>query len=373
MNERIEEDLIDCLQGKATSEQVKRVEAWIGESEGNRAEHEQFCETYYRLRHAVAWDKINERQATRAGRKRTGTRRLLSGIAAALLVAAGTWWIARPAGEESPSLPGMTRGGTREVTLVLHDGREMTLSSGTRVDLGYARAEEDSLAGLVYKATGVARGEQEYNTLIVPRGGVHSMIFSDGTRARVNAGSSVRYPVVFGETSREIHVDGEIFLEVTRDASHPFIVHTARAVTRVTGTSFNVMAHEEDAVTEITLESGAVTVTAGGETLALVPGEQARVDHASGRVARETVHTACYTSWKDGLFYFDRMPLDELCKRLERWYDVTFYFLPGDARSRAFTGAVKRDNTLQFMLDFIEKTSSTRFRVNGEVIEVHDK
>ncbi|MDR2414786.1 MAG: FecR domain-containing protein [Odoribacteraceae bacterium] len=376
MNEQLEDDLLDCLQGKATDEQATRLREWIDESEEHRARYEQFCEVYYRAKHASAWNSIDERKAwrrLRAGRKRVVTRRYLSGVAAALLVAAGLWWIALPADDATCSLSGITRGGANEATLVLHDGSEISLASGTRVDMGYARAEGDSLSGLTYRETGDAPGEPEYNTLVVPRGGVYAMTLSDGTKVRVNAGSSVRYPVIFGRESREIHVEGEIFLEVRQDATRPFIVHSARAVTRVTGTSFNVMAYEDDAATEITLESGSVTVTAGGKTLSLVPGEQARVDHATGAATRHVVNTAYYTSWKEGLFDFDRMPLGELCTRLERWYDVKFRFISDETRSRSFTGAVKRDNTLQFMLDFIEKTSDTRFRFNGAIIEVHDQ
>jgi ferric-dicitrate binding protein FerR (iron transport regulator) len=381
MNPFTEDDLLACLQGKATDEQAERVRAWIAAGEENRERYERFCESYYRARHAGTWHAIDARAAREtllAGRRSLVTyrraRRVISGVAAALLLAVGTWWIVRPVGDDAMTRVGMARGGAREATLILQDGREMALAVGSRVDMGYARAEDDSLLGLTYRAaSGEAPGEPEYNTLVVPRGGVYVMTFSDGTRARVNAGSRVRYPVVFPRASREIFVNGELFLEVTRDTSRPFIVRSAHATTRVTGTAFNVMAYEEDPATEITLESGAVTVSvAGGDTLELLPGEQARVDNAPGRLTKHTVNTAYHTSWKDGLFDFDGMTLEELCTRLGRWYDVEFRFVSRSTRARLFTGAVRRDNNLQFMLDFIEKTSDARFRVNGTIIEVHD-
>ncbi|MDR2130274.1 MAG: FecR domain-containing protein [Odoribacteraceae bacterium] len=371
-----EEELLASLQGKATREDEERVRAWLAESEENRARHDRFCTAYYRLHQSAAWHAIDEQRAraslaSRYSRRSSRLLYALSGVAAALLLVAGLWWFTRWT-EEETTLVETIHGGAHKATLILHDGREMPLSGSSSVDMGYAQAEDDTLSGLTYRETGTAPAALEYNTLVVPRGGLYTMTFSDGTRARVNAGSSVRYPVLFGKGNREIFVNGEIFLDVQRDTARPFLVHAGRVTTRVTGTSFNVMAYEEETVTEITLESGAVTVIAGEGEVPLVPGEQARVENATGQVTRHEVHTAYYTSWKEGLFDFCGMTLEELCRRLGRWYDVEFRFVAPEARSRTFTGAVKRDNTLRFMLDFIEKSSGTRFRVRGTTIEVYE-
>ncbi|MDR1414806.1 MAG: FecR family protein [Odoribacteraceae bacterium] len=269
----------------------------------------------------------------------------------------------------SPSAE-LVQGGVRKATLILNDGSEVQLARGSVVDVGYARAEEDTASGLTYRSLETPPA-LEFNTLVVPRGGMYVMTFSDGTRAWLNAESSARFPVVFEGDKREIFVEGEVYLEVAKE-DRPFIVHTLTTTTRVTGTSFNVMAYPGDPVTEITLASGRVTVRAGATELKLLPGEQARVDNASLEATRRAVNAAYHASWVAGMFDFEGMNLEELCARLGRWYDVEFVFVSPLARSRTFTGAVKRDNNLQFMLDFIEKTSSARFVVTGRCIEVHD-
>ncbi|MDR1273721.1 MAG: FecR family protein [Odoribacteraceae bacterium] len=379
MDSFIEETIIACLQGKSTREQEDNLRAWIDESEENRAAYERFCAEYYRLNYAGAWREINERQARRrifTGKARPSRQPwYLSSAAAAVLLTVGIGWLAWPNGaRELPALSTeLVQGGARKATLILNDGTAVTLSPGSVVDVGYARAEDDSSSGLTYRSLEASSPARvEYNTLVVPRGGIYLMTFSDGTRAWLNAETSVRYPVVFEGRTREIFMDGEIFLEVAKDSERPFIVHTATTTTRVTGTSFNVMAYPGERVTEITLASGKVTVNAGDATLALLPGEQARVDNASLETTKHAVNRAYYTSWRAGLFDFDGMNLEELCTRLGRWYNVDFVFVSPPARSRTFTGAVKRDNNLQFMLDFIEKTSNVRFEIKGATIEVHD-
>ncbi len=67
------------------------------------------------------------------------------------------------------------------------------------------------------------------------------------------------------------------------------------------------------------------------------------------------------------------MTLDQLCVQLSRWYDVDFFFANQSAAEKRFTGAIKKNNTLRFMLDFVEKTSNVRFEVNGKTVSVYNQ
>jgi hypothetical protein len=65
-----------------------------------------------------------------------------------------------------------------------------------------------------------------YNQLIVPKGKRSSIVFGDGTKLWVNSGSRIVYPISFKKDKREIYVEGEVYLEVTKDKTRPFIVST---------------------------------------------------------------------------------------------------------------------------------------------------
>ena len=82
---------------------------------------------------------------------------------------------------------------------------------------------------------------------IVPVGRRSSITFADGTRLWVNSGSKVVYPVKFAKEKREIFVEGEIYLHVSRDEQKPFIVKTHQMDIKVLGTQFNVTAYENEA------------------------------------------------------------------------------------------------------------------------------
>lgn len=208
----------------------------------------------------------------------------------------------------------------------------MTSGSKVDVDLGFGRAVEDSLSGLIYRLQDTVKVPREFHTLSVPRAGEYMMVLSDGSRVWLNAKSELKFPVKFDTDKREVFLTGEAYFEVVKDLEYPFIVSTPRTKTTVLGTSFNVMAYQNEAHTEITLESRAVAVSAGTRQRRIIPGQQVAVSSESFEMRQ--VNIAFYTSWKEGLFDFDNMTLDELCVKLGRWYDVEFFFVNQ-------TGAIK--------------------------------
>lgn len=151
------------------------------------------------------------------------------------------------------------------------------------------------------------------------------MTLSDGTKVWINAESEIKYPVVFGPDKREVFITGEAFFEVVKDSLRPFIVHTPNAQTTVLGTSFNVMAYPDERHTEITLLKGAVVVEAAGRNQYIKPGQQVQVDNVSKEMNCREVNAGRYASWKDGLFDFEGMKLEDLAVELSRWYDVDFF------------------------------------------------
>ena len=66
----------------------------------------------------------------------------------------------------------------------------------------------------------------------------------------------MEFPSKFDKRTREIYVDGEIYIDVTESKKQPFIVHTATFDVEVFGTSFNVSAYGDDEETSVVLVEG---------------------------------------------------------------------------------------------------------------------
>lgn len=167
-----------------------------------------------------------------------------------------------------------------------------------------------------------------YNQLIVPKGKRSSIVFGDGTKLWVNSGSRIVYPISFKKDKREIYVEGEVYLEVTKDKSRPFIVSTNKMNIAVLGTSFNVTAYTSDKEQSVVLVTGAVEVnTDSNKKIALTPNN--RLTYTGGQLDVENVDASLYISWVEGLYIYNSEKLGTILDRLSRYYGKTITY---DAR-----------------------------------------
>ncbi|MFW8423776.1 FecR family protein, partial [Klebsiella pneumoniae] len=71
------------------------------------------------------------------------------------------------------------------------------------------------------------------------------IILPDGSSLWINSGSCISYSSDF-VAKRKLNVQGEVYLDVRKDAAHPFVVKTNRLEVTVLGTSFNVTDYAKD-------------------------------------------------------------------------------------------------------------------------------
>ncbi|MCK0147278.1 DUF4974 domain-containing protein [Arenibacter sp. F26102] len=200
------------------------------------------------------------------------------------------------------------------VTLTNSDGSVLGKQAGN--ELVYSNSEE--VEKLVY------------NTLSVPFGKTFELRLSDGTKAHLNAGSSLKYPVKFlKDQKRNVFIIGEAFLEVAKDSLRPFIVNTGKMSVRVLGTKFNVSAYPEDETSEVVLVEGAVSLHQAHDkydpqnAVLLEPGFKGSFNKKNSLITKDSVITSLYTSWMNGELIFRNMSFNNIVKKLERHYNVS--------------------------------------------------
>lgn len=145
----------------------------------------------------------------------------------------------------------------------------------------------------------------------------------DGSTGYLNSGSSLKYPVQFiGE--RKVELIGEAFFDVVHNAEIPFHVNTKNLDIKVLGTTFNVIANEDEQTEEIVLQSGKVDVSSksGDQMAVLKPNEQLTLDIEKQTVTKNEVEASQYTSWKEGKLVFRNENMQQVARRLSRWYNV---------------------------------------------------
>ncbi|HXD79200.1 MAG TPA: FecR family protein, partial [Puia sp.] len=262
-----------------------------------------------------------------------------------------------------------------KATLTEGDGSVIDLeaaSDGQTAADGKAIVDKKA-AELVYKAENTIGAKAVasavvYNTLTTPRGGLYSIILPDGTRAWLNASSSLRYPTTFYGPDRDVSLTGEAYFEVAPNPSQPFKVVAGGTTIDVLGTHFDVMAYDDEPVVATTLLEGSVKVLSGPQQMRLAPGEQSRLQKTDRRLYSAQVDVDEAIAWKNGVFRFTSEDIHSVMRKLARWYDVEVKY-EGEV-DQHFTGAVPRDADISALLKTMELTNAVRFRVEGRTVTV---
>ncbi len=260
--------------------------------------------------------------------------------------------------------------GGRMAYLRLSDGQIHEISDGadkqlveadrTRIEIG---AED-----MRFEAGAGAGVEPVMVSLHVPVGGESKpTILDDGTKVWLNSGSGITFPTRFSGDVREVTITGEAYFEVMHNPERPFIVNALGQKVTVLGTSFNISAYPDDATMETTLVSGKLKVAYDGMETMLEPGRQARIDKTIGEITVNDVLAESYMLWVRGEFFFRDEPLESICKKFGRWYDVEFEIDPS-LKGISYTGVMKRYTTFNKIAELMAKTGEfTAMEKDGKI------
>ncbi len=267
------------------------------------------------------------------------------------------------------------RPGATKALLQLADGSFVSLDGESKQLIRNKDGDvigSDSLDVLSYNANAVLE-KIEYNTIRVPRGGEYNLKLADGTHVWLNAETELTYPINFIGDKREVKLIGEAYFDVVSNNEKPFIVQTIHSAVKVYGTQFNVMAYADETIEQMTLVEGSIAVLYENKKTIVKPGQQVQISEGSSSVSIYEVDTDLYTDWKNGIFRFENMPMDEVSRKLSRWYDVQFFFTNEDIKAKHITGAMKRNTEFSFFMELLEKSTEADITVNGKAVLIKGK
>jgi len=192
----------------------------------------------------------------------------------------------------------------------------------------------------------------------------------DGTTGWLNNSSSLRYNNNFNKKRRVI-LTGEAFFDVHSDKKRPFIVTSNEVIIEVSGTRFNIASYENEDDIEVVLEEGEIVFSAKGshEKYTMHPEELIVYKKSLNCFTVKGIQSQKYVSWKEGKQVFRDDPIDEIAKRLERWFNIDVEvndIFTDDLRLRA----TFLDESLEEVLYYLKKSLPIECRIeDGELGE----
>lgn len=199
----------------------------------------------------------------------------------------------------------------------------------------------------------------------------------DGSKVWLNSGSQFEFPARFDGSARTAVLDGEGYFEIVSNKEWPFFIKTPAGITlKITGTSFNLSCYKNDPAFKLTMVSGILTLqkdadlskteVSGGEEIVIPFANNA----ATAKSAKhpEAIHTT--TAWKDGELIFDDTPMDEVIRKLERWYGVEITVNDPSISRFRYTAEFKSESINQ-VLDAIKITSKVSYSIDGKSVTLY--
>jgi ferric-dicitrate binding protein FerR (iron transport regulator) len=253
-------------------------------------------------------------------------------------------------------------------------------------------------------STGDAQPNMEYNTVTTPRTRTFAVELPDGSKAWLNASSSITYPTAFMGTKRNVQITGEVYFEVNplpvffgEQKKVPFIVSVnppagrkgSGARIEVMGTHFNVNAYAEEPAIKTTLFEGKVKIVnheseagsrkpeAGKEQAALepleesailTPGQQADINDAGKLDVIKYANVQEVLAWHKDKFIFNDADIKQIMQQVARQYDYEIvYKEPVEGH---FTFELPRQSEIDKVLETMERMGGIHFKIREKRIIV---
>ncbi|SEI38786.1 FecR family protein [Dyadobacter sp. SG02] len=179
----------------------------------------------------------------------------------------------------------------------------------------------------------------------------------DSSLVYLNAGSHLRFPDHFTDTSRNIYLTGEAFFEISKDPSRPFTIQTENTETTVLGTIFDLKAYRGEE-TELVVVEGKVRFGPAEKQVVLTANQLASFNVASGALINRNVYAGVYGGWKQNRLTFRDSRLSEITVVLERWYGIDVVIRNPALKNVIFTGTYENPS-LQTILN--DMSSAMKF------------
>lgn len=348
-NQNIDQIILRHLEGTASDTEEQLLSTWLSENDANGDYFNQLAETHAlskRIRqfHDIDIDGAKEKVKSKIMNKRSGVlshwQRIAAVIAIPVALSVGVYYYMIHSSQDNDPVY-----------------KEITASYGVRTKLN----------------------------------------LPDGTLVWLNSGSSLKFPEQFSNNRREVFLNGEAFFEVARDRVKPFYVNLGELSVKALGTSFNVTAYPDEKTYETTLITGKVNLvrTSGNNSEIVVcemtPNQHSVFDREEKKIAlyeeeynvKESKKNSeqlkplsakspelsgnykdnKYTSWIKGKLVFRNDPMEDVIKRLGRWYNVDIVLKDSLLYDYCYT-ATFTDETLVQVLDLLTLSAPLRYSIS---------
>jgi ferric-dicitrate binding protein FerR (iron transport regulator) len=127
------------------------------------------------------------------------------------------------------------------------------------------------------------------------------------------------------------------------------------------------LSYDDDNQSEVTLIEGKVSLSSGNglgkiEHGTMHPGQRTVFKGESREVYTEEVDVDKYISWRDGNLIFRDDPMEDVIRRLSRWFNVEIVVNDAEIKSYTYTATFRNEN-LEQVLKLLKLLAPIDYRI----------
>lgn len=212
--------------------------------------------------------------------------------------------------------------------------------------------------------------EQSWESYVAGKGEFKKIELPDHSVIHLRPGSRVFVPRPFVQKVRQIRLEeGEIYFDVSHDASHPFLVKTAQLTTEVLGTRFIISNDLSAKDIRVALLEGKVAVRTRTSKLAvLYPNQQLSFNKLKATAKLENVPTNLNENWLNGEYMLDNVPLKDFARTFGNVFALNVRFSQEDLKGLHVSIQFNRTDNPITILDQLKLIHGLKYQIRDKEV-----
>ena len=174
-----------------------------------------------------------------------------------------------------------------------------------------------------------------------------TVTFEDGSTVLLDHNSVATIYEGWGRRKTELK-SGMAFFDVAKNKRKPFVVESGDTTVTVLGTSFSV--YHDVGLTEVVVESGKVNVSSEHTAdKLLVKNQKLKLQGEKPAKFTKDVNVEQELGWRDGVVYFKDEKLEQIVRRMNRYYEKPIYISDKALSDTRLSGSFAIDNKASFL------------------------
>jgi ferric-dicitrate binding protein FerR (iron transport regulator) len=202
--------------------------------------------------------------------------------------------------------------------------------------------------------------------------GEHTHVFlPDGSEVWLNVNTKLEYSTDYNATNRSLKLKGEALFKVAKGNKYPFTVDAKGFQVKAIGTKFNISAYDDDPQAIAYLNEGIVELSYFPESskeqkLRMNPGEQAIIIPDKKSIDISKANSDKSILWSEGELYFENESLDQVFRKVERWYNVKIRYDHSEFINETLTVNLKKGESIDRLFQILNEAIGVKVTQNGE-------